>query len=134
VNKLAKSLSILSILLTIPTIAFVVHANPDHVRGQIADARMERGEKLQLTPEQKTKMEQLRKSVNTQIEQVLTPEQLPKFKQIESQRQARHQARETLNLSIKPIDNSLMQFSLLHNKHKSNKIGIITIIVAGERD
>jgi periplasmic protein CpxP/Spy len=99
VNKLAKSLSILSILLTIPTIAFVVHANPDHVRGQIADARMERGEKLQLTPEQKTKMEQLRKSVNTQIEQVLTPEQLPKFKQIESQRQARHQARETLNLT-----------------------------------
>jgi periplasmic protein CpxP/Spy len=99
VNKLAKSLPILSILLTIPTIAFVAHANPDHVRGQIADARMERGEKLQLTPEQKTKMEQLRQSVNTQIEQVLTPEQLPKFKQIESQRQVRHQARETLNLT-----------------------------------
>ncbi len=98
-NKLAKSLSILSIVLTIPTIGLVAQANPLHVRGQIAEARMERGGKLTLTAEQKTKMEQLRQSVNTQIEQVLTPEQLPKFKQIESQHQARQQAHETLKLS-----------------------------------
>jgi Spy/CpxP family protein refolding chaperone len=99
VNKLVKSLSILSIALTIPSIASISQANPHHGHGQIAESRMERGEKLQLTPAQKTKMEQLRQSVNTQIEQVLTPEQRPKFRQIESQRLARKQAHETLSLT-----------------------------------
>lgn len=98
-NKLAKLLPILSIVLIIPTIGLVANANPPDISGQIADVSMGRGDKLTLTAAQKTKMEQLRQSVNTQIEQVLTPEQLPKFKQIESQRQARHQAHQMLNLT-----------------------------------
>jgi Spy/CpxP family protein refolding chaperone len=99
VNKLAKLLPLLSIVLTIPTIAQVAHANPHHHHGQIADVRMGGGDKLTLTAEQKTKMEQLRQSANKQIEQILTPEQLPKFRQIESQHQARKQTHEGFNLT-----------------------------------
>jgi Spy/CpxP family protein refolding chaperone len=99
VNKLAKLLPLISIVLTIPTIGLVAQANSYHHRTQIADARMEHGDKLTLTAEQKAKMEQLRQSANKQIEQILTPEQLPKFRQIESQHQARQKTHEGLSLT-----------------------------------
>lgn len=102
-HKLAKLFPILSIVLAIPTIGFIAQANTNHHpgdhSGKLADMRMGYGDKLNLTPEQKAKMEQLHQSANTQIEQILTPAQLPKFKQIESQRQARKQARQPLNLT-----------------------------------
>jgi Spy/CpxP family protein refolding chaperone len=98
-NKLAKLLPILSIVLAIPTLVGVADAKPHHHNRQIADVRMGQTEQLSLTPEQKTKMAQLRQSTRTQIEQILTPEQRQKFQQIETQRQVRHQAGEKMNLT-----------------------------------
>ncbi len=77
----------------------VVQAEPHHHRGQIADVRMGRMDNLNLTPAQKTKMEQLRQSARTEIEGILTTEQRQKFQQIETQRQVRHQAGESMNLT-----------------------------------
>ena len=55
-------------------------------------------ERLNFTPEQKTKIQQLRQSTRTQIETLLTPEQLPKFQQIESQRQAKFSGENGLSM------------------------------------
>jgi Spy/CpxP family protein refolding chaperone len=98
-HKLAKLLPILSIVLAIPTLAVVAHAKPHYHNGQIADVRMGRMDHLNLTPEQKTKMEQLRLSARTQMEAILTPEQRQKFQQIETQHQVRHQAGENMSLT-----------------------------------
>jgi periplasmic protein CpxP/Spy len=100
VKKLARFLPILSIVLAIPTLAVVAHAKSHHHRGQIADVRMGRMDDLNFTPEQKTKMEQLRQSTRTQIEGILTTEQRQKFQQIETQHQVRHQTGESMNLTV----------------------------------
>lgn len=100
-NKLAKLLPILSLVLTIPTLAITAQAKPHHQigLGRIADAGMGRMGSLNLTSAQKTKMEQLRQSARTQIEQVLTAEQRQKFQQIASPDRAGRQNGDRLNLT-----------------------------------
>jgi Spy/CpxP family protein refolding chaperone len=100
-NKLAKLLPLLSLVLTIPTLAVTAQAKPHHQAGlgRIADAGMGRMDSLNLTPAQKTKMEQLRQSARTQIEQVLTVEQRQKFQQIASQNRVGRETGERLDLT-----------------------------------
>jgi periplasmic protein CpxP/Spy len=103
--KLAKLLPILLIVLAIPTFSIVADAKPHGHRGQIANAsmghmrQMEHLKNLNLSPEQQTKMDQLRQSTRTQIDAILTTEQRQKFQQIETQRQVRHQAGGNRNLT-----------------------------------
>jgi periplasmic protein CpxP/Spy len=100
-TKLAKLLPILALVLTIPTLAVTAQAKPHHQAGlgRIADAGMGRMNNLNLTPEQKTKMQQVRQSAQAQIEQVLTPQQRQKFQELASQRQAGRQSGGGLDLT-----------------------------------
>jgi Spy/CpxP family protein refolding chaperone len=98
-NKLAQLLPVLALVVGVPTFAGIAQANPHHGYRQIADGGMGgQVERLNFTPEQKTKIQQLRQSTRTQIETLLTPEQLPKFQQIESQRQAKFSGENGLSM------------------------------------
>jgi Spy/CpxP family protein refolding chaperone len=99
-HKLVRFLPILAVVIGAPTVASIAQAYPHQGYGQIAQGGMERhGERLNFTPEQKTKMEQLRQSTRAKIEAILTPEQLPKFKQIEARHQERAGGEHGLNLT-----------------------------------
>jgi periplasmic protein CpxP/Spy len=92
-NKLAKLLPILALILTVPTFTIAAHANPtDRSTTQpVKNAgRIAQGQpgSINLTPEQKAKIEQLKQSTRTKIEGVLNPEQLKKFQQIQQQAQS----------------------------------------------
>jgi periplasmic protein CpxP/Spy len=87
-NKLAQLLPVF-VLLAIATPSFADNDfSHNHNRRQIAYGEMGRMNKLNLTPDQKTKMEQLRASTRSQIDAVLTPAQRQQRQQIEAQRQA----------------------------------------------
>jgi periplasmic protein CpxP/Spy len=98
-NQLVKLLPLLAIVIAAPAFAgnYFNHNSP---HGQIASGGMgKRADKLNLTTEQKTKIEQLRTSTSNQIDAVLTPEQRQKFAQIKSQRQANRQSANGMNLT-----------------------------------
>lgn len=62
--------------------------------------KMERlGKNLNLSAEQKAKMQQIRESSRSKIEAVLTPEQRAQWTTIQQQRQQRRQAMTDLNLT-----------------------------------
>lgn len=98
-NQFAKLLPILALIISVPTVANIAQAQPQQGYGGRMEHGMGRTEELNLTADQKTKLEQLRQSSRTQIEAILTPAQLPKFQQIENQRQAKGESRTALNLS-----------------------------------
>lgn len=99
-NKLAKLLPLLALAIATPSFAAGNYPSYNHTRGQIAAGEIGRHmDKLNLTPEQKTKVEQLRASTRSQIDAVLTPEQRQKHQQIEAQHQANKQDGNGMNLT-----------------------------------
>ncbi len=54
---------------------------------------------LNLTPDQKTQLEQVRNNIDSQIAGILTPEQQQPFQSIKAQRQQLHEAMKALNLT-----------------------------------
>lgn len=103
-NKFTKLIPVLSILLAIPTFAVVANAK-HHNRlsmgngERIADVGMKRMDNLNLSAEQKTKIEQLKTNTRTQIEAVLTPEQRQKFTAMKNDRSNMRDGWESLNLT-----------------------------------
>jgi Spy/CpxP family protein refolding chaperone len=99
-NIIAKVLfPALGLILSVPALASLAQARPNLGFGLIADGSSKYMNRLDLTAEQKTKMQQLQASTRTQIEGVLTPEQRQKFQQIYNQRQANKSDRQALNLT-----------------------------------
>jgi periplasmic protein CpxP/Spy len=79
-NKLTKLLPLLAIVVAIPAFAATQQSNSNDLQsirsGKIAEWKKgDHMNDLNLTPEQKTKMQAIWKSTRTQIEEVLTPEQ-----------------------------------------------------------
>lgn len=100
-NKLAKLLPLLAIVIAVPTFAASNHSIFSNHQGQIAKGQ--RGNhmgNLNLTPEQKTKIQQLRAATHTKMDEVLTPEQREKLQSIKKQRQANQSNRQGMNLTI----------------------------------
>jgi periplasmic protein CpxP/Spy len=100
-NKLARLLPILALIVAVPTFTSAAQANPSAQSNAIStktDGRLTQAQPggLKLTPEQKTKIEQLEQSTSKKIEAVLNPEQLKKFQQIQQQAQASNGAPITL--------------------------------------
>ncbi len=90
INKFAKLLPLLAIVVAVPTFAASNYqpAQPQNV-GYIAEGPMGRHlDRLNLTSEQKTKVQQLHNATKAQMEAVFTPEQRQKLAQIRAQRQA----------------------------------------------
>jgi periplasmic protein CpxP/Spy len=81
------------------TFADLAQARLNNGFWRIADGGGNFTNRLDLTTEQKTKMQQLRQSTRTKIEGVLNAEQRQKFQQIYSQRQANKSSRQGLNLT-----------------------------------
>ncbi len=88
-NKVAKLLPLLALVLATPSFAAGNYSIHNHSHGQIAAGEMGRhmGD-LNLTPEQKTKVEALRAATKTQMDAVFTPEQRQQRDQMKAQRQA----------------------------------------------
>jgi Spy/CpxP family protein refolding chaperone len=94
-NKLAKLLPLLAIVIAVPTFAASNHSSFSNHQGQIAEGH--RGNhmgNLNLTPEQKTKIQQLRSATRAKMDEVLTSEQRQKLQAIKSQRQANQSNRQ----------------------------------------
>jgi Spy/CpxP family protein refolding chaperone len=99
-NKLVKLLPLLAIAVAVPTFAASNHSSFNHGHGQLAEGPMgDRLNDLNLTSEQKTKLDQLRSATKAQMDEVFTPEQRQKLQEIKSQRQANRAGRERLNLT-----------------------------------
>jgi periplasmic protein CpxP/Spy len=89
-NKLARLLPIFAVILTVPTFSITAHANSADLstaRPAKNTARIAQGQPgtINLTAEQKTKIDRLQQSTRSKIEAVLNPEQLKKFQQIKQQ-------------------------------------------------
>jgi periplasmic protein CpxP/Spy len=99
-NFIAKVLlPTIGLILSIPTFTSLAQASPGMGFWRIADSGSNFTNRLDLTTEQKTKMQQLRESTRTQIEGVLNPEQRQKFQQISNQRQSNKSTWQGLNLT-----------------------------------
>jgi Spy/CpxP family protein refolding chaperone len=100
-NQLAKLLPLLTILFAVPAFASTsTYFNHNTRQGRIADGGMgKRADRLNLTPDQKTKMQQLRAATRSQIEAVLTPQQRQQLAQVKAQRQANRQDGKGMNLT-----------------------------------
>lgn len=99
-DKVARLLPLLALMIAAPS--FAAGNNPSHSQrhGQIADAGMGRQmDNLNLTPEQKTKVEALRAATKTQMDAVFTPEQRQQQDQMKAQRQARPAGEQGMNLT-----------------------------------
>jgi Spy/CpxP family protein refolding chaperone len=91
-NKLARLLPIFALVFAVPTFTIVAGANAADlssirpVKNARSIAQAQPGQ-IDLTAEQKAKIQQIRQSTRTKIEAVLNPEQLKKFQQIQQQAQ-----------------------------------------------
>jgi periplasmic protein CpxP/Spy len=101
INKLVKFLPLLAIVVAVPTFAAsnYNHAQPQPV-GYLAENPMDRYlDGLNLTPEQKTKVQQLRNATKAQMDAVFTPEQRQKLAQIRAEHQANKPNKAAWNLT-----------------------------------
>jgi periplasmic protein CpxP/Spy len=98
-NKLAKLIPLFALVIATPSFAAANYSSHNHTHGQIAASETGRMGKLNLTPAQKTKVEQLRASTRSQIDAVFTPAQRQQREQIHSQRQANQQGENGSNLT-----------------------------------
>jgi periplasmic protein CpxP/Spy len=99
-NYLAKLLPLVAIVIATPAFAHSRSFSHTAAPHQIAAGEMGRHrDDLNLSADQKTKMQQLRTSERAQIEAVLTPAQRQQFAQIKAQRQANRQQRQGMNLT-----------------------------------
>jgi Spy/CpxP family protein refolding chaperone len=97
-SKLAKLLPLFALVVTTgSTIAISIQPSHSYPHRQIANGRIGKQlDDLNLSAEQKTKIEQVLASARTQMDAVLTPEQL---QQIKSQRETKKIGGERLNLT-----------------------------------
>ena len=99
-TNLAKLLPLLAISIAAPVFAASTYSSPNPAREQIASGNLgKRADNLNLTSEQKTKIEQLSASTRTQIDAVLTPAQRQQLEQIKAQRQADKQGDKGMSLT-----------------------------------
>jgi periplasmic protein CpxP/Spy len=99
-NKLAQVLPVLALTIGTPAFASIAQAHPHHGDERIADGRMGRQlNRLNLTPEQKAKQQQLRQSMRAQIKAILTPEQQAQAKAMRNSNRSMDGARKSLNLT-----------------------------------
>jgi periplasmic protein CpxP/Spy len=101
INQLAKLLPLLAIVVAVPTFAASNYhsAQPQNV-GYMAKGSMGRHLKgLNLTPEQKTKVQQLHNATKAQMDAVFTSEQRQKLTEIKAQRQANKPGKAGWNLT-----------------------------------
>jgi periplasmic protein CpxP/Spy len=101
-NKLAKLLPLIAMIVAIPAVAANQYSNKNDLHqsttGNVAEGK--RGNHLNdlnLTPEQKSKMQQIWTSTRTQMNEVLTPEQRQQL--TDSKGQARRGKWKSLNLT-----------------------------------
>jgi Spy/CpxP family protein refolding chaperone len=101
INKFAKFLPLLAIVIAVPTFAASnYHPAQSQNGGYIAEGPMGRHlDGLNLTPEQKTKVQQLRTASKAQMDAVFTPEQRQKLAQIKTERQANKPNKAAWNLT-----------------------------------
>ena len=91
-EKVATLLPLLALIIVTPSFAAGNSPSHSHRHGQIAAGEMGRHmDDLNLTPEQKTKVEALRAATKTQMDAVFTPEQRQQREQMKAQRQANQQ-------------------------------------------
>jgi periplasmic protein CpxP/Spy len=99
-NKVAKLLPLLALVIATPSFAAGNYSSHNHSHGQIAAGETgKRMNDLNLTPEQKTKVDALRATTKTQMDAIFTPEQRQKHEQIKAQRQANKKAGNGMNLT-----------------------------------
>jgi periplasmic protein CpxP/Spy len=99
-NKVAKLLPLLALMIAAPSFAAGNYSSHSHSRGQIAAGEMGRHmDNLNLTPEQKTKVEALRAATKAQMDAVFTPEQRQQRDRMKAERQARPAGEQGLNLT-----------------------------------
>ena len=125
-TKLVNLVSILTLVMGIPTFASIAQANPHHGYGRIAADGMGRQTDLQLTPEQQAKKERLRQSARTQIEAILTPEQRQKYQQIEAQYQDKSARKDRLNLTAE-------QKTQLQAIRKANRAQFLSVLTPAQQ-
>jgi Spy/CpxP family protein refolding chaperone len=123
-QQLAKLIPLLAIAIATP-----VFAAPSYFDGNAHQQRIADGEigqrkysQLNLTTDQKSKIERLRAATRSQIEVVLTPEQRQKYAQIQTQRQANRQGRQQLKLSA----DQKAQFQAIRTANKAQFRAILT--------
>jgi Spy/CpxP family protein refolding chaperone len=123
INKLVKLLPLLAIAVAVPTFAASNHSSFNHGHGQLAEGPMgDRLNDLNLTPEQKTKLDQLRSATKAQMDAVFTPEQRQKLQEIKSQRQANRAGRERLNLTTE----QKAQLKAIHQNTRTKMKALLT--------
>lgn len=89
INKLVKFLPLLAVVITVPTFAASSHHSQRQNVGYMAKNPMGRHlDSLNLTPEQKAKVQQLSNATKAKMDAVFTPEQRQKLSEIKAQRQA----------------------------------------------
>jgi Spy/CpxP family protein refolding chaperone len=97
-KQLANLIPVLAIAIAAPAFADNLYSTPPE---RIAAGEM--GERtrsnLNLTNDQKTKIEQLKAATRRQIEAVLTPTQRQQYSQLQAQRQTNRQGRQRMNLT-----------------------------------
>jgi periplasmic protein CpxP/Spy len=101
INKLAKFLPLMAIVVAVPAFAAnnYYHSQPQNV-GHLAEGSMGRHlDGLNLTPEQKTKVQQLLTATKAKMDAVFTPEQRQKLAEIKAQRQANRPNKAAWNLT-----------------------------------
>jgi periplasmic protein CpxP/Spy len=99
-NQVAKLLPLLVLVIAAPSFAAGNYPIHSHRHGQIAAGEMGRHmDDLNLTSEQKTKVEALRAATKTQMDAVFTPEQRQQREQMKAQRQANQRDGNSMNLT-----------------------------------
>ncbi len=101
INKVAKFLPLLAIVVAIPAFAASNYNQAQSQRvGYIAEGQMGRHlEGLNLTAEQKTKIQQLHTATKAKMDAIFTPEQRQKLAEIKAQRQANKPNKAAWNLT-----------------------------------
>jgi periplasmic protein CpxP/Spy len=101
INKLAKLLPLIAIVVAVPTFAASNYQRTQSQNiGYTAKYLTGRHlESLNLTPEQKIKMQQLRDATKAKLDAVFTPEQRQKLTQIKAERQANQPNKAVGNLT-----------------------------------
>jgi Spy/CpxP family protein refolding chaperone len=99
-DRLATLLPLLAMMIATPSFAAGNYSNHNHSHRQIAAGEPGKHlDDLNLTPEQKTKVEALRAATKTQMDAVFTPAQRQQLDQMQAQRQARPAGEKGMNLT-----------------------------------
>jgi Spy/CpxP family protein refolding chaperone len=99
-NQAIKLLPLFAAAIVLPGMAINAHAQdttqPEQVREHHRGQRLN---KLNLTPEQKARMKQMRQESRAEIEQILTPEQKAKLQAMKAKKKGMRKGWKELNLT-----------------------------------